>query len=146
MIGYNLFRRTIVIFAVRAIILNRLIPTQTPLPEPTIHTASSETTRRLDVHFENTSYTGITGSPRHENPSPSAEASRIPDKQPMRPVEQNVTKPTLAVAPQSSGRFIIPKEPKTMTEFTRDWRMCRNRGNPVLYEYMKVNAANLVKT
>jgi hypothetical protein len=145
-IGYNLFRHTIVIFAVRAIILNRLIPTQTPLPEPTIHTASSETTRRLDVHFENTSYTGIAGSSRHENTSPSAEASRIPDKQPMRPVEQNVTQPTQAVAPQSSGRFIIPKEPKTMTEFTRDWRMCRNRGNPVLYEYMKVNAANLVKT
>lgn len=134
------------IFTVRAIILNRHIPTQTPLPQPTTHTASSETTRRLDVHFENTSYTGITGSPRHENPTPSAEATRTPDKQPMRPVEQNVTQPTPAIAPQPSGRFIIPKEPKTMTEFTRDWRMCRNRGNPVLYEYMKVNAANLVKT
>jgi hypothetical protein len=25
-----------------------------------------------------------------------------------------------------------------MTEFTRDWRMCKSRGNSILYQYMKV--------
>ncbi|KAI8583204.1 hypothetical protein K450DRAFT_224703 [Umbelopsis ramanniana AG] len=96
--------------------LDAVILAQTNLkiqPNAAKSSPSTTPTRKLDIQFENTMYSS-------------------------NQVEQSVTPTTTTpIAPQSSRQFTLPKQPTTMTEFTRDWRMCKSRGNAILYQYMK---------
>lgn len=105
---------------------------------------SSTPTRKLDVKFENTSYTSSQIKSGQTSSSPITEANRTTQAPQAKSVEQSVTPVTTPIAPQISRQFTVPKEPKTMTEFTRDWRMCKSRGNPALYQYMKVMGLNWI--
>jgi hypothetical protein len=99
----------------------------------------------LDIKFEDSSYVHskevVAGASTSSAPSVAARnrANAAPG---VPPVTQVTPPPPPPTAPHygSNIQFVIPKEPKTMNEFTRDWRMCRARGIQVLYRYMKVNA------
>ncbi|GAB5587364.1 hypothetical protein Unana1_02264 [Umbelopsis nana] len=106
--------------------------TEHPSSPQSTFNSTEQTSRRLDVQFEDTAYSGMNTS------ADAARSAGSDGTSSGTSVEQKVT-PSTPLSPQQSihRRFTLPKEPKTMTEFTRDWRMCRNRGNSVLYEYMK---------
>ncbi|KAG2186118.1 hypothetical protein INT43_002556 [Umbelopsis isabellina] len=99
-------------------------------------------TRRLDIKFEDSSY-NQSRKAVVEEPSPSPVSTRSPNQANAAPVIPLVTQRTPPPPPTTTPHygqntdFVIPKEPKTMNEFTRDWRMCKTRGIQVLYQYMK---------
>lgn len=111
-------------------------------PQAAKSSPSSTPTRKLDVQFENTAYSSNQGTGGQTSSSPISEANRTTQAPQAKSVEQSVTPVTTPIAPQPSRQFTVPKEPKTMTEFTRDWRMCKSRGNSTLYQYMKVMGLN----
>ncbi|KAJ2963028.1 hypothetical protein NQZ79_g2012 [Umbelopsis isabellina] len=110
--------------------------------KPVATESSSIPTRRLDIKFEDSSYNQLRKDVVEE-PSPSP-VSTAPSNQanaaPVVPPVTQLTPPPLPTTPPhyaQKTQFVIPKEPKTMNEFTRDWRMCKTRGIQVLYQYMK---------
>ncbi|KAI9289376.1 hypothetical protein BC943DRAFT_314212 [Umbelopsis sp. AD052] len=114
--------------------LDAVILAQNNLKRQANSSPSTTSTRKLDIQFENTAYSSNQFKNVQTNASIS-KANRTTEAPPAKSVEQSVTPTT--VAPQSSRQFTIPKQPTTMTEFTRDWRMCKSRGNAMLYQYMK---------
>ncbi|CAM0135120.1 Palmitoyl-protein thioesterase 1 [Umbelopsis sp. WA50703] len=109
---------------------------------PVAKETSNIPTRRLDIKFEDSSYVHskevVAGASTSSAP-PVAARNRANAAPGVPPVTQVTPPPPPPTAPHygSNIQFVIPKEPKTMNEFTRDWRMCRARGIQVLYRYMK---------
>ncbi|KAH8547883.1 hypothetical protein BGW37DRAFT_509078 [Umbelopsis sp. PMI_123] len=122
-----------------AVILAQKLKSQ---PNQTASLPSNTPTRQLNVQFQNTSYSGVPVSKEQSTSSPISDESRTTSgggggSAQGLSVDQSVTPTTPLVAPQPGKQFTVPGPPNTMNEFTRDWRMCKSRGNSVLYQYMK---------
>jgi hypothetical protein len=85
----------------------------------------------LNVKFEDSAYHGPGGLKNDEVTTTSSLTTTTSKAVPRTSSMEQFVAP-------STNQFVIPKEPKTMTEFTRDWRMCKTRGISTLYQYMKV--------